>query len=112
MPKSIITVDLNKPGREQTPRPHNRWHPDIPVVASVKPGDDFCIETTDWTGGQIKNNDDASDVRDCDLAPCHHLFGPIEVQGAEPGDMLVVDVLDIGAHRGHEWGYTGIFTTQ
>ena len=39
MPKSIITVDLNKPGREQTPRPHNRWHPDIPVVASVKPGD-------------------------------------------------------------------------
>ncbi|MBV8612384.1 MAG: acetamidase/formamidase family protein [Acetobacteraceae bacterium] len=112
MPKSIITVDLNKSGREQSPLPHNRWHPDIPPVASVKPGDEFRIETLDWTGGQIKNDDSANDIRDCDLTPCHHLFGPIDVQGAEPGDMLVVDVLDIGPHRGNEWGYTGIFTTQ
>ena len=112
MPKSIITVDMSKRGREQTPPPHNRWHPDIPAVASVRPGDSFRVETLDWTGGQISNNDDASDIRDCDLSPCHHLFGPIDVQGAEPGDMLVVDVLDIGCHRGNEWGYTGIFTTQ
>lgn len=112
MPKSVISIDLKKLGRDQNPPPHNRWHPDIPAVASVKPGDDFRIETLDWTGGQISNDDSANDIRDCDLTPCHHLFGPINVEGAEPGDMLVVDVLDIGAHRGNEWGYTGIFTTQ
>ncbi len=110
MPKTIIGVDLSKAPREQDPLPHNRWHPDIPVVASVKPGEEFRIETMDWTGGQIKNDNSANDVRDCDLTCCHHLFGPIEVKGAEPGDILVVDILDIGAHRGEEWGYTGIFS--
>ena len=109
MPKSIISVDLKKDPRKLDPLPHNRWHPDIPVVASVKPGDEFMVEALDWTGGQIKNDDNANDVRDCYLPRCHHLFGPIEVQGAEPGDILVVDILDIGAHRGNEWGYTGIF---
>lgn len=29
------------------------------------------------------------------------------MEGAEPGDILVVDILDIGALSG--WGYTGIF---
>ena len=55
-----------------------------------------------WTGpaGQIKNDDNAADVRDCYLPPCHHLVGPIEVTGAEPGDILVVDILDIGPLRG------------
>ena len=109
MPRVAIEVDLKKDPRELDPLPHNRWHPDIPPVASVKPGEDFRIETMDWTGGQIKNNDSANDVRDCDLSRCHHLFGPIHVEGAEPGDILVVDILDIGAHQGDEWGYTGIF---
>ena len=46
---------------------HNRWHPDIPMACWVKPGDDFVLETFDWTGGFIKNNDSADDVRDIDL---------------------------------------------
>ncbi len=111
MPKTIISVDLSKKPKDQVPPVHNRWHPDIPFVANVKPGADFRVETLDWTGGQISNDDSANDIRDCNLMPCHHLFGPIGVQGAEPGDLLVVDFLDIGAHRGHEWGYTGIFPT-
>jgi len=35
------------------------------------------------------------------------LSGPFRVKGAEPGDLLVVDLLDIGPLR--HWGYTGIF---
>ncbi len=112
MPKTIISVDLGKGPRDQTTPIHNRWHPDIPPVATVKPGDDFIVECLDWTGGQIKNDDNAADIRDCDLFPCHHLFGPIEVVGAAPGDILVVDILDIGPLRGNEWGYTGIFKTE
>ncbi len=48
-------------------------------------------------------------MRDVDLTRVHFLSGPIEVVGAEPGDLLVVDICDIGALPGHEWGFTGIF---
>lgn len=112
MPNKIIAVDLNKTPVEQRDVLHNRWHPDIPMVAKVKPGDEFRIESIDWTGGQIKNDDDASDVRDVDLTKVHYLSGPVAVEGAEPGDLLVVDILDIGALEGSEWGFTGIFAKQ
>ena len=81
MPKTIIGVDLKKAPKDQDPPVHNRWHPDIPSVVSVKPGDDFRVEALDWTGGQIRNDDSANDIRDCNLFPCHHLFGPIDVAG-------------------------------
>ena len=54
MSDTIIKVDLNKSAYEHDTI-HNRWHPDIPMVATVKPGDDFKVECLDWTGGQIKN---------------------------------------------------------
>jgi formamidase len=95
MTDTIIKIDLNKSAYEHD-NVHNRWHPDIPMVATVKPGDDFIVECFDWTGGQIENNDDASDVRDVDLSQVHFLSGPIGVEGAEPGDLLEVDILDLG----------------
>ena len=104
MAKTIISVDIKKPPTEQPQPLHNRWHPDIPPVVTVKPGEDFIVEALDWTGGQIKNDDNAADVRDCYLPPCHHLVGPIEVTGAEPGDILVVDILDIGPLKGQRVG--------
>ena len=94
MPETLIKVDLTKSAYEND-MVHNRWHPDIPIVAWVNPGDDFIIETYDWTGGFIKNNDSADDVRDIDLSIVHFLSGPIGVKGAEPGDLLVVDLLDV-----------------
>ena len=109
MPKTLFQVDLTKPMSEQELPGHNRWHPDIPAVVSVNPGDIFRIECKDWTDGQINNDDDPSDVRDVDLTMVHVLSGPIHVNGAEPGDILVVDILDIGALQGDEWGFTGIF---
>lgn len=109
MPKTIFPINLQKPMGEQELVGHNRWHPDIPSAVSVSPGDSFRIECKDWTDGQIKNNDSPADVRDVDLSVVHVLSGPIEVKGAKPGDILVVDILDIGALRGDEWGFTGIF---
>jgi formamidase len=67
MPETLIKVDLTKSAYDND-MIHNRWHPDVPIVAWVKPGDDFIIETVDWTGGFIKNNDSADDVRDIDLS--------------------------------------------
>ncbi|KAF9230323.1 Acetamidase Formamidase [Melanogaster broomeanus] len=91
---------------------HNRWHPDIPPVATVKPGEVFNIECIDWTGAQIGNNDCSDDVRNVDLTSIHNLSGPIAVEGAEPGDCLVVDILDVRPFEKMPWGYTGIFELE
>ncbi|GGI99547.1 formamidase [Alicyclobacillus cellulosilyticus] len=112
MPDVLFRVDLSKPMAEQDVPGHNRWHPDIPAVVSINPGTEFRIECKEWTDGQIQNNDDPSDVRDVDLTRVHVLSGPIYVNGAEPGDLLVVDILDIGALPGSEWGYNGIFARE
>lgn len=109
MTKTIISIDLNKKATEQILPLHNRWHPDIPAVVTVEQNAHFRVECIDWTGGQIKNNDDASDIRDVDLTQVHYLSGPIGVKGAMPGDLLVVDILDIGARVDQPWGFTGIF---
>lgn len=112
MLKTIISVDLNKSPADQPSPLHNRWHPDIPAVAEVNPGDAFRIECIDWTGGQIKDNDCANDVRDVILERVHYLSGPISVKGAQPGDLLVVDILNIGTLENSNWGFTGIFAKE
>jgi formamidase len=60
MTQTLIKVDLSKPPQTQEVL-HNRWHPDIPMIAYVKPGDEFRVECVDWTGGQIANDDVAND---------------------------------------------------
>ena len=112
MPKTLFKIDLTKSMDQQELPGHNRWHPDIPAVVSVNPGEVFRIECKDWTDGQIKNNDSPDDIRDVDLTQVHVLSGPIYVNGAQPGDILVVDLLDIGALAGDEWGFTGIFAKE
>ncbi|PWB18236.1 formamidase [Comamonas sp. JNW] len=111
MPETLIKVDLSQPAPSNE-KVHNRWHPDIPMACWVNPGDDFVLETYDWTGGFIKNNDSADDVRDVDLTTVHYLSGPVGVKGAEPGDLLVVDLLDIGAKDESQWGFNGFFSQK
>ena len=111
MAETLIKVDLSQPA-PSNPMVHNRWHPDIPIAVWVNPGDDFILETYDWTGGYIKNNDSADDVRDIDLTTVHYLSGPVGVKGAEPGDLLVVDLMDIGAKKESQWGFNGFFSKK
>lgn len=119
MPEVLFDVDQAKLMKDQAVPGHNRWHPDIPAVATVLPGAEFRLECRDWTDNQIGNNDSADDVRDVDLSKVHMLSGPIAVEGAQPGDLLVVDILDIGpvpqakgTGSGEGWGYTGVFAKK
>jgi formamidase len=111
MADTLIKVDLSQ-SPTLNENIHNRWHPDIPMACWVNPGDEFILETFDWTGGFIQNNDSADDVRDIDLSTVHYLSGPVGVKGAEPGDLLVVDLLDIGAKQDSLWGFNGFFSKQ
>ena len=108
MSNSLIPIDLTKSPREQVLPLHNRWYPAIPPVVTVQPGSVFRVEYYDWAGGQIANHDSANDIRDVELPQVHYLSGPIAVEGAEPGDILVVDILNIGALVMSPWGCSGI----
>ncbi|MDG1821237.1 MAG: acetamidase/formamidase family protein [Methylophilaceae bacterium] len=110
--KTLVKLDLDKKPWEQEGQIHNRWHPDIPMIAMVKPGDEFRVECMDWTGGQIGDNDSANDVRDVDLTQVHYLSGPIGVEGAEPCDLMVVEILDVGTFEDSQWGFNGIFAKE
>ncbi|MPZ87889.1 MAG: acetamidase/formamidase family protein [Nitriliruptorales bacterium] len=112
----VFEIDQAHAMADQKVPGHNRWHPDIPVAVEVNPGDEFRVECREWTDAQIGNNDSANDVRDVNLDKCHMLSGPVGVNGAEPGDLLIVDILDLGPvpleegpAPGQGWGYTGVF---
>jgi len=116
MPEVLFSLDQSKSFYDQEVPPHNRWHPDVPVVASVQPGAEFRVECREWFDGTVHNDDSADDIRNLDLSMVHPLSGPIAVEGAKPGDLLVVDILELGPVpqesgpvAGQGWGYTGIF---
>ena len=70
------------------------------------------MECVDWTGGQIKNDDSSDDVKNVDLSQVHYLSGPIAIPTAEPGDLLKVEILNLGTLDGDEWGFTGTFAKE
>lgn len=118
MPEVIFPLDSTKKFEDQEKLGHNRWHPEIPPVATVKPGDVFRVDCREWFDGAIKNDDSAQDILDAPLLTVHKLSGPFAVEGAKPGDLLIVDILDVGPIpqedsgplAGQGWGYTGIFS--
>ncbi|KAF8537414.1 Acetamidase/Formamidase [Trichophaea hybrida] len=106
--RTALKVDFDTPAYKQKGL-HNRWHPDIPFATSITPGETVKIECLDWTGGQIGNNDSADDVKNIDLTRVHYLSGPFEIVGAEPGDVLQVEIQDVQPFQERPWGFTAVF---
>lgn len=90
-----IRVDDSVPLANEPGTGHNRWHPDIPPVVHCQPGDEVVIETRDAIDGQFTRKSTVADVATVDLDRVHPLTGPVHVEGAEEGDLLVVDVVDV-----------------
>ena len=51
-------------------------------------------------------------MRDVDLTRIHYLSGPFEIETAEPGDVLVVDIQDVQPLEEQPWGFTGVFAKE
>lgn len=116
-PALAFSVDPDKRPWEQQVPLHNRWHYAIPPASTQKTGQLFRVECMEWTGGQIHDNDSAEDMKNIELSMPHYLSGPIAIndeddEPAHPGDLLVVEICDIGCLHGHEWGFTGIFDRE
>jgi acetamidase/formamidase len=79
--------------------PHaHAFSPDAAPTASVKPGETVAIETVDCFAGRLTREDHIPSVVLGD-APLNPLTGPIWIEGAEPGDTLVVHIDAIAATR-------------
>jgi formamidase len=99
-----IRLDPARPLREQPSRGHNRWHPEIAPVLTVAPGETVTLELRDSMDGQV-TRDSASDVLHTLIALSHPLTGPVAVEGAEPGDVLRVDIL---GYETEAFGWTAV----
>jgi formamidase len=84
---------------------HNRWHPELEPVATVAPGQELTLETEDGLAGQLGRDSSHEDAGSLDLGLGHPLAGPVRVEGAEPGDLLEVELL---AYRTANFGVTAV----
>jgi acetamidase/formamidase len=75
---------------------HNRWNRDLPSVLTVADGDSvrfLCRDALDLAeAGQALT---ADGLLTLDLGKVHPLTGPVAIEGAEPGDIVEVEVLDV-----------------
>lgn len=90
-----ITIDRGKRLKEEPHTGHNRWHPDIPPILEVEPGEEVVLETRDAADGQIQPGMSTAVLEHMDAKVAHPLTGPVYIKGAQPGDLLEIEYLDI-----------------
>ena len=75
---------------------HNRFNQDILPVLTVNQGEAvqfLCRDALDI--GTAARSLTPGGILTLDLAKVHPLTGPVSIEGAEPGDMLEVEILDV-----------------
>jgi formamidase len=98
-----IRIDRSKQLADDPGTGHNRWHPDIPPVVWCDPGDVVVMETRDAFDGQMGRGIPLDAVAGANLDVVHPVTGPVYVNGAEPGDLLDIEIVDI---EPDSYGYT------
>jgi acetamidase/formamidase len=73
---------------------------------TVTSGDTVVFQCREAYDGQVTRDATLRTVQDLDWTRLHAVTGPVAVQGAEPGDVLMAELLDF-EHEG--WGYTAVF---
>ena len=69
MPEVVFPMDNTKSFTEQQIVGHNRWHPDIPAVATVRPGADFREHAT---AGRVRRRTSCPSPRTAPDWDWHH----------------------------------------
>jgi hypothetical protein len=88
-----------------TENTHSRFSATIPPVATVSPGAVVEVHTKEATDGQFTPTSTVDAVATLDFDPIHPLTGPVRVEGADPGDVLAVTLLEIEVG---EWGWAAV----
>lgn len=86
-PKPDFTLSAN-----QT---HSKFSRSIEPVVTVPSGSVIEVFTHEATGGQFDLDSSVDDLANVNMDMVHTLTGPVFVEGAEPGDILAVELLEI-----------------
>ncbi len=84
-------------------RHHHGWNRNTPRALRVAPGQSVLFETVDSSGGQLSPHSTLESLRALDFGRVNPVTGPVHVDGAEPGDALVVRIEHFGPSG---WGWT------
>jgi acetamidase/formamidase len=84
---------------------HYAWDAGNAAVVTIESGDTVVLTTRDVSDGQLSTASDATALAAVDWDRSYPLAGPIAIRGAEPGDTLAIEVLDLQTKG---WGWTGI----
>jgi formamidase len=99
-----LSLEPDRPLREQPERGHNRWHPDLAPAVTVAPGTELTLELRDSMDGQVTADSTHEDL--LSLSPLSHvLTGPVEIEGAAPGDVLELEIV---GYETAEFGWTAV----
>ena len=82
---------------------HLAWDPAIPPIETVRSGAEVEFDLLDASGGQLTASSTVADIATLDFDRVDQVNGPIAVDGAEPGDVLQVDLLEF---EPADWGWT------
>ena len=92
-----------------TERTHHKFSAAIPPVLRVPSGAIVEAFTHEATGGQLALGATAADLAAVNWDLTHALTGPVYVEGARPGDVLAVTLIEVEAG---DWGWTGIWPNE
>ncbi|MDG6953669.1 MAG: acetamidase/formamidase family protein [Nitrososphaerota archaeon] len=84
-------VGSHRVGRDKF---HYLWSRNHRPVLRVVPGDEVTFEINDVSSWQV-TRDSVAERPEFDQSKLYPLSGPVHVEGAEPGDTLLVDVLGV-----------------
>ena len=79
------------------------WDNSVPPALTVRENEPVTLHTRDSGNDQIKPGDGVDAVHALDFSRINPINGPIAVEGARPGDVLQVDILEIETQP---WGWT------
>jgi acetamidase/formamidase len=84
---------------------HFTWDAGHEPVITVESGDTVVVHTRDVSDNQITPTSTSDVIPGLDWDRVYPLAGPIAVEGAQPGDTLAVEILDLHTQG---WGWTAI----
>jgi acetamidase/formamidase len=84
---------------------HLAWDNSISPVARVHSGDIVDFDCVDASNGQITPESTIEAISEFDNSRLDQVNGPVYVEGAEAGDVLEVEVLNV---QTADWGWTAI----
>lgn len=86
-------------------RPRVGWDRSWPAVLRAAPGDTVEFEVLDASGGQLRPGSTDEDVARLDPGLVNPTAGPVHIEGAEPGDALLVTIEHLAPSG---WGWSAL----